>query len=296
MADEIAQLETPAVTTGAVVTTTDPVAVATVPPVYFGSDGTLHDGWQGTLDESLREDKSLSTLKTVGDLAKSFVNTKSMVGKNTMEIPTEASEEGVWEEYHKIGGRPETVADYNLKAPDGFPEEVMEKVFPKARIEAWQERFFKAGVSKKASEQFIAAFAQDMIVDLQTMKQDQEQQLSELTSGLATDWGNAYDQKIHLGNIAVAEGTKGDDEFKARVVAKIQKDPDLTRFTANLGGLFAEGKSPDFTAVPTPSDYQAQIDKITENPLYLNGSTEQRMKLANQIMEIRKKMKPEKST
>ncbi len=289
----------PAITTSVA---TAPVAAPTVEPVvvapvadavFFGADGSLADGWQGTLEESLREDKSLATIKTVGDLAKSFVNTKSMVGKNTMEIPTEASEEGVWEEYHKIGGRPETVADYNLKAPDGFPEEVLEKVFPKARIEAWQERFFKAGLSKKASEQFIAAFAQDMIVDLQTMKQDQEQQLSELTSGLATDWGNAYDQKIHLGNIAVVEGTKGDDEFKARVIAKIQKDPDLTRFTANLGGLFAEGKSPGFSAVPTPGDFQEQIDKIQENPLYMNGTTEQRMKLANQIMEIRKKMKPE---
>ncbi len=292
------ELETPA---APVVAPTEPVVtppvVAPPAPILFGDDGNFTEDWTHTLtDKALHDDPTLKTIKNLDALAGITVRTKSMVGKDTMAIPTDASSEDVWEEYHKIGGRPDTVADYNLKAPDDFPAEVLEKVFPKARIEAWQERFFKAGLSKKASEQFIAAFAQDMLVDLQTIKQDQEQQLSELTSGLATDWGNAYDQKIHLGNIAIVEGTKGNDEFKARIVAKVQKDPDLTRFTANLGSLFAEGKSPDFSAVPTPSDYQTQIDKIMENPLYMNGTTEQRMKLANQIMEIRKKMKPEKTT
>ena len=266
------------------------------PPVYFGTDGSLTDGWQGTLDESLREEKSLSTFKTVGDLAKSFVNTKSMVGKNTMEIPTDASNEVVWDTYHKAGGKPDTVADYNLKAPDGFPEEVMEKVFPKARLEAWQERFFKAGISTKAANQFIADFAQDMLADLQSVKQAEEMQVSELVSGLETDWGAAYDQKIHLGNIAIEEGTTDDAEFKKRVVAKVQKDPDLTRLLANLGGKFAEGKPPNFANIPTPADYQTQIDEIRANPLYVNGTQKERMNLANQELAIRKKMTPEKTT
>ena len=265
-------------------------------PVHFNNDGTFGDGWQGTLDEGLRDENSLTTFKNVNDLAKSFVATKSMVGKNTMEIPNETSSELVWDAFHKAGGKPDTVGDYNLKAPDGFPEEVLEKVFPKARLESWQDRFFKAGISKKAADQFIVDFAQDMLADLQAMKQTEEMELTELTNGLSTDWGAAYDQKIHLGNMAIEEGTMGDVEFKARIVAKIQKDPDLTRFTANLGGKFAEGKSPNFTTVPTPGDFQNQIDKIQENSLYLNGTTEQRMKLANQIMAIREKMKPEVKT
>lgn len=278
----------------------EPVVSPIVPPaelpVYFGSDGSLADGWQSTLEEGLRDEKSLKGFKNVNDIAKSFVSTKSMVGKNTMEIPTDASNEVVWDTYYKAGGKPDTVADYNLKAPEGFPKEVMEQVFPKARLEAWQERFFKAGISKKAADQFIADFTQDMLADLQSVKQAEEMELSELTSGLSTDWGAAYDQKIHLGNLAIEEGTMGDAEFKARVVAKIQKDPDLTRFTSNLGSKFAEGKSPDFSAVPTPADYQTQIDEIMANPLYMNGTQKERMKLADQIMALRTKMKPEKTT
>lgn len=263
-----------------------------VEPTYFGKDGTLEEGWQGTLDETLREDKSLSTFKTVSDLAKSFVNTKSMVGKNTMEIPTDSSAESVWEEFHKAGGRPETVADYGLKAPDGFPEDVLEKIFPQARLEAWQDRFFKGGVSKKAADKFVEEFAKDMLADYQAIEQAKAGAKAELAGNLATEFGAAFEQKMHFGDIAM-EDFAGDDTALKESLAYLKEDPNAIKLLVHFGTMLAEGKSPNFSAVPTPNDYQTQIDTITENPLYLNGTTEQRMKLAEQVMALRTKMKPE---
>lgn len=281
-----------------------PVVETVVAPAFFGTDGILNEGWQGTLEEDLREEKSLLSFKTVGDLAKSFVTTKKMVGKNVIAIPGDASTEGEWQEFHKAGGRPETVADYNLAAPEGFPEEVLEQVFPKARLEVWQERFFKGGVSKKAAEDFIAEFANDMITDLQVMNQAKELEATELTNGLATDWGAAFEQKKHLGNIAMNEAATSiiggqpvvNEEFKARLVQKAGDDPDIIRAFANLGEKFAEGKPTGFGAIPTPGDYQDQIDKLMEDPLYTNGDVKQRMKIAEKIMAIRKLQKPEPVT
>ncbi len=282
MVDEAASTET----------TTE--TVTTEAPVLFGEDGNFSENWTHTLtDSALHDDPTLKTIKNLDALAGITVRTKSMVGKDTMAIPNDTSSEADWDAYYSAGGRPDTVADYGLKAPEDFPAEVLEQVFPKAKLEAWQERFFKAGISKKTADQFIAAFAQDAITDLQTIKMAAEQQESELISGLSTDWGLAYDQKIHLGNLAIEEGTDGNAEFKARVVARVQKDPDLTRLLANLGSKFAEGKPANFGTIPTPADYQTQIDEIRANPLYLNGTQDQRMKLANQELELRKKMKPE---
>ncbi len=278
--------------------------VAPVTPTFFGTDGVLNEGWQGTLDEDLREEKSLLSFKNVGDLAKSFVNTKKMVGANVIPVPTDISTEGEWQEFHKAGGRPETVADYNLKAPEGFPEAALEQVFPKARLEAWQERFFKGGVSKKAADHFIAEFANDMIADIQTMNQSEETEMAELKSGLATDWGAAFEQKKHLGNIAMNEAASSmvngqavvNEEFKARLVQKAGNDPDIIRAFANLGEKFAEGKPPGFAAIPTPSDYQDQIDKLMEDPLYTKGTQAQRMKIADKLLALRKLQKPEPAT
>ncbi len=299
MADEPAAVVEPVVAPA-----TEPVVAPVTDPVHFNPDGTFGENWQGQLDEGLREDNSLKTFKNVNDLAKSFVNTKSMVGKNTMEVPTDASSELVWDAFHKAGGRPDTVDDYNLKAPEDFPEEALDTVFPKERMSTWQERFFKAGISKKAADEFITAFAQDALVDLQAIKQVQEQQMSELKTGLATDWGAAMEQKKHLGNIAMNEAASVmkdgvavvNEEFKARLVQKAGNDPDIIRAFANLGAKFSEGKSPDFTAVPTPSDLQTQIDEITSKPLYLNGTHKERMALANQVMALREKMNLAKTT
>lgn len=288
----------------------EPVALAAEPvaePVataFFGTDGVLNEGWQGTLEEGLREEKSLLSFKSVGDLAKSFVNTKKMVGANVIPIPTDISTEGEWQEFHKAGGRPETVADYNLKAPEGFPEDALETVFPQARLEAWQERLFKGGVSKKAADYFIAEFANDMIADLQAVTQSKETEKAELVTGLTADWGAAFEQKKHLGNIAMNEAASSmvggqavvNEEFKARLVQKAGNDPDIIRAFANLGEKFAEGKPPGFGAIPTPSDYQEQIDKLMEDPLYTKGTQAQRMKIAEKIMAIRKLMKPEPAT
>ena len=265
-------------------------------PVYFGNDGALNEGWQGTLPEGYRDETSLSTVKDAKVLAKMFVDTKRMVGKNKIAIPTETSPEAEWDEYYKAGGRPDTVADYGLKAPDEVPAEISEMIFPKERLSAWQDRFFKGGISKKAADEFINAYAQDMLVDLQNKQQDDKMAMDELVSGLAADWGAAYEQKKHLGNMAVEEGTSGDVDFKNRLTDKFGNDPDFVRFAANLGGKFAEGKSPDFANVPTPGDLQTQIEAIEANPLYLKGTQAQRMRLAEQVMALRTKIAAAKTT
>lgn len=289
----IETVETP---TETVETPVETPAASTAPTSYFGNDGTLNQGWQTTLMDGYKDDPSLSTVKDTKTLAKMFVDTKRMVGKDKIAIPTEKSSKEEWDEYYKIGGRPDTVEDYTLAPPEGFPQELAETLLPKDRLLKWQQRFFDAGISKNAAHKFISEFANDMLADVKNQKVMEENQIAELTSGLAEDWGAAYDQKIHLGNIAIEEGTLGsggDNEFKERVVAKLQKDPDLTRFVANLGSKFSEGKSPDFTNVPTPSDIQTQINEIESNPLYLSGTHKQRMELAARVMSLRKKMKPE---
>jgi len=283
-------------TTETATATTEPVT--TEAPQYFGSDGTLNEGWQSTLPEGYKEEPSLSTVKDAKILAKMFVDTKRMVGKDKITVPTETSTEAEWEAYYKAGGRPETVADYNLKVPDGIPAEISELVFPKERISKWQERFFKAGISKKAADQFISDYAQDMLLDLQNRKNAEDAEMAELKGGLSAEYGNAYDQKIHLGNMAVNEGTLGDEEFKSRLTSKFGNDPDFIRFSVNVGSKFAEGKPPDFSAIPTPSDLQTQIDKLMASPVLTDpkSTPAQRKVITDKIMALRTQMAKTKTT
>ncbi len=273
----------------------EPVVAPVVAPVtnFFGADGVLNDGWRGTLEDGLRDDKSLLSFKSVGDLAKSFVNTKKMVGANVIAIPTDISTESEIEAFHIAGGRPDTVADYNLAAPEGFPDEIKEQVFSDARMEKWQEMFFKGGVSKKAADAFVAEFAKDKLADYKNSKLAEEQEMATLKSNLSIKWGAGFEQNKHLGNMAVTEGSDGDFEFQQRLTAKFGNDPDFVLFTSNLGKKFAEGKPPGYDAIPTTNDYQDQIDALMADPLYSKGTQPQRLKIAEKIMALRKLMKPE---
>lgn len=285
----MAELETPAVETPAV---DAPVVDATTPEL-FGEDGNFTENWTQTLkNEALHDDPTLKTIRNMDALASITVNTKRMVGKDTIAIPNDTSPKDEWSEYYRHGGRPDTAEDYGLAAPEGFPPEFAEKVFPAERIAKWQQRFFDGGVSKKAAAQFIAEFANDVLADIKSAKQVDELQLAELTNGLTTDWGDAYPQKIHFGNIAIEEGTMGDLEFKDRVVAKVQKDPDLTRLLANLGGKFTEGKTPELTNIPTPSDLQTQINELMASPILMDSKSTlaQRAPIMAKIMALRAKM------
>jgi hypothetical protein len=267
-------------------------------PIYYGPDGALSEGWQSTLPEGYRDEPSLKTVKDAKILAKMFVDTKRMVGKNTIAIPDENSPKDEWSEYYRHGGRPDSADDYGLAVPEGFPPELAEQVFPADRIAKWQQRFYEGGVSKKAANQFIAEFANDMLADAKNMQMAEETAMANLAKGLSVDWGAAYDQKIHLGNIAIEEGTMGSVDFKERVVAKVQKDPDLTRLLANLGGKFAEGKPPGFAAIPTPSDLQRQIDELMQSPVLVdrNSTPAQRRAVTDKIMALRKQMEPKVET
>jgi len=265
---------------------------------YFGSNGVLSEGWQSTLPEGYRDEASLKTVRDAKVLAKMFVDTKRMVGKDTIAIPKDSSPKDEWDEYYRHGGRPDTVEDYGLAVPEGFPPEYAEKMFPADRMTKWQQRFYDGGVSKKAAEQFVAEFANDMLADIKVANQTKEAQRAELISGLSTEWGAAMEQKKHFGNVAVEEGTLGDTEFKERLTQKFGDDPDFIRFSSNLGGKFSEGKSPDFSAIPTPSDLQTQIAELMANPVLAdkNSTLAQRKVITDKIMPLRNKMNPPETT
>ena len=235
-------------------------ATETTEAPLVGSDGNLRENWQQTLDEDLREDKTLATIKSFNGAMRSVVNARQMVGKDKMVIPTAESGDEVWDAYHKIGGRPDTALDYGFKRPDDFPEEHWDDDF---MLKA-QEILHKGGASKKLGEDLLALNIESAKAAVEKQRQKEEFELDELNRKLDADWGLARDQKMHLGNIAVAEAVKDkngvvNEEFKARLLEKVNKDPDLIRMVSNLGAKFSEHGVIHDAGIPTVGDLDAKI-------------------------------------
>lgn len=233
-------------------------------PALVGTDGELREGWTGILDEDIREEKCLATIKDVKSMARSYVHAQKMVGKDKIGIPNEASSEADWEAYHVAGGRPTTPEDYNFTKPD----ELSEEHYNQDLANAYQSLFYKLGLSQKQADEIFAFNTKSIISAVTKQTQDSELAMSDLVNGLKTEWGQAYDQKIHLGNVAIEKGTNEDPDFKERLTQKYGNDPDFIKCMANLGGMFMEASPVKPEMIPTPGDLQERVDEEMRHPAY----------------------------
>lgn len=245
---------------------TDPAQTGEPTPTepLVNHEGVLRDGWRDTLPEDIRGEKVFDRVSDFEGAMKSLASAERMVGKDKIPIPNEASSDVEWDAYFVAGGRPNTAGDYNLTRPEELPEEYYNQELATAA----QELFHKIGLSKKQADALFTFNNNTVITQLAKNVQDAELEAGTLKDGLYSDWGNAFEQKKHMGNVAIETGTNGDVEFKERLTVKFGNDPDFIRFASNLGGKFAETGSPAAASIPTPADIQESIDNEIANLAY----------------------------
>ena len=91
-----------------------PSVLETPAEVAQGGSG---NGFMEMIPEDLREHPSLSPIKDVGNLARSFVNAQKLIGADKIPFPTNPTEEDLSNIYSRLG-RPETPEGYEF-ATDG---------------------------------------------------------------------------------------------------------------------------------------------------------------------------------
>ena len=264
-------------TTTSVVGGTD---TTTAPVPYADAEGKLKEGWHGN-------DETLKRFTNVNDLSKSYLQVRKMVGTDMITKPSDKYTEDDWNAFYEAGGRPSTPADYGFKRPDGMPDEY----WSDSRMLDWGEFMHKIGLSAAQAKQIFEKNNGEVILGDTANKQAREAAVMAAKDGLNQKWGAAYESKLHLGNLAIEQGTMGDSELKARVIEKFGHDPDFTEYSSNLGSKFAEHGSITVSQVPAPVDIQTQITEIMQRPAYLNPNKKVRQPLIDQVMALRNQLK-----
>jgi hypothetical protein len=203
--------------------------------------------------------------------------------------PTEHFTDEEWAEFHKAGGRPETPEDYAIAKPKDFPDDLWNG----DRVPDWQTFFHQLGLSKKQVDAIIERNNTETLEAWNNNEQSKDLAFNELKQKLKQKWGMAYEQNVHLGNIAIDKGAKEDLDLKERLLEKINADPDLLEFTSNLGSLFAEHKIVEDTGVPTSPDLQQKINEEMMKPAYLDRNHpdhKRQVQLVTQLFEQKNKI------
>lgn len=233
------------------------------PVALVDSEGNLRENWRETLPEDIRSEKVFDRVSNFEGVMKSLASAERMVGKDKVVIPNEASTEEELDTFHRAGGRPDTSKDYNFVKPEDFPEELWDEEF----ATQVQEILFKGGASKQLADALFTHNLSTILTATKAQTEADERDFKDAEGSLHRDWGNAYEQNKHLGNVAIEKGSNGDAEFKERIVQKFGNDPDFIRYSSNLGSKFAEHGIP-IPGVPTPSDLQKQIDDESAKKSY----------------------------
>lgn len=240
--------------------------------------------------------KSLEAFKTPQDLAKSYIETKSMVG-NSIRVPgkdageddTKAFYDKIVEkapnlmlkpdldnkeqsdEFYNMAGRPTESGKYEAVAPEGF--EVNGD-----RDKLLKDIAFEAGLSGK---QFKGVMEKVYAEDFKAQQIAQDEYVKN-SDALKIEWGSAYDEKI---NTAMDLSNK----FFGEIFKKETIPADFARGLDKLSSQFSKedlnSAKPEQKVVVTPAEASQAIAEIYANPKHpyfnqmdiLNESAQKRM-------------------
>lgn len=229
-----------------------PAVVAPVTPAasaFVNADGTFAPGWLDTLGPELKGHAALATVPTLADLAKSYVATKSLVGKR-LQAPSESSTPEEIANWRKTVGAPETPEGYGDLRPEEFPADQWDAATAGELAKIAHNHHLPASAVKD----IIGLHANAVKAGLEKFQADEVAFKEAGLAALKKEWGTNFDQEAHA----------------AKTFAKmLGLDPDKTM----------EFASPDFVLAMAKGAKMVAGDKLVAGaPPSLTASIESRIR------------------
>lgn len=235
----------------------------------LGGGGAPAD-WRTALPEDIRADPSLTSIKDVASLAKSYVHAQKLVGTDKIAKPSDKWDEKQWGEFYDAAGRPKDFKAYgfpkDFKMPDGV--ELDAKTFDGAK-----EVFHKAGLSAKQAEAVLGYYGQ-LVAQGHTVKQTDHVKAQEtLMADLHKEWGTTTEHRIAMAN-QVAMQFGGAEFMDAIESAGLHLHPAVIKTFAKLAENLSEdslGGTSGGLQVPIGMGAQQEINQLLQDPKFTDA-------------------------
>ena len=244
------------------------------PVALVDHEGNFAENYLDHIDEDIRGEECFKLVGNFNEMAKQFVHSQRMVGKEKVVLPGEdASDEELNIFYDQIG-RPKTVDDYAYKKPDGVPDtersdERMAEIRKFAHENGYTQRQFNRLMKNDDAR---------ILDDLTNAEATAIRQTDEAEQELKDLWGMAYEERIHIVNRFINETTE-DGEERDAFIKEFGRNPTFVKWAASVGKKLVE--SDVLIAELTekaPKEAQAELDEWHASDDYqkfLRGDFEQ---------------------
>ena len=241
------------------------------PPAAPTGNGDAPD-WRGTLPEDLRADPSLKDFKDVGGLAKSYVETKKLVGAQGIKPPADDAPDEEWGAYYGKLGRPESPEKYTFKPP-ALPEGMGE--VDAEGLDGFRKQAHAVGLTDRQAQGILDWYGTYHVAGVDKLTQHTATERKGAETALKAEWGAAYPRNISLARQTVRD-LFADSPTLASAVENAGNNADLVRGLVRIGERMLEhgeitGNVP---AGESASDLDAKIEKMAADPNAQNWKRE----------------------
>ena len=208
-------------------------------PAEVAQGGSGND-FLSTIPEELRDHPSLSPIKDVENLARSYVNAQKLIGADKIPMPVNPTDEDLDRIYGRLG-RPETAEGYEIPVDGNIVTEEVAKdyanVAHKLRLSPQQASGILEYYQSLAGQSEEAMAANDA-------KIMQDTELS-----LKKEWGDNYGNKLAMAKEAV-ESFASTDMLEIRLAdgTKVGNHPDFIKAFAKMADFRHNMTSEDTVA------------------------------------------------
>lgn len=227
--------------------------------------------WRDSLPDDLKGADSLKDIPDVGTLAKNYVNTKALVGANTVKLPSRTAEPAEWDKFYNSIGRPESADKYELPTenlPEGFAASEDEQ-------KAFMDFAHKSGMSNLQAANAYRNYAEWRMQATGQMGEKAQQIDGQNLAAVEKEYGPALDERIALSKRLIHQFDNEEGDFKKLLDAKLSdgsslsKNPAMFRFLQKIALQMDNdtilGAGPDAQRTNAPAEALAKAKLYEAN-------------------------------
>ncbi len=213
-----------------------------------------------SLPEELRNEPSLRNFTDPGALAKSYVHAQRMIGADKVTIPSKSATPEEWREVFTKLGAPQEANAYEFAESEVSVSDDL--------VGNFRERALTAGLTNAQANEMMG-FVRDTISGLENdMTETTEKALYEGEQELRQEFGQAFDQRIELAQMA-ARDLLGDTEIFDQITLSdgrmLGDHPMVVKMFSQLAEQIGEDnlEGAPSELIMTPQEAQRQISEMT---------------------------------
>jgi len=224
------------------------------------AQGGSGNSFMEMIPEELREHPSLSPIKDVGNLARSYVNAQRLIGSDKVPLPVNPTEEDLDNIYSRLG-RPETAAGYEVPV-DG-------NVITEEIATQYADIAHSLRLTPQQAQGVLDYYKSSVEQSSQGLHEQAEKQAEQTALELQKEWGSAFESKVTAAKDIVEQFGGGDLlQMKLDDGTLIGNHPAFIKAFAAMGDFKSTVTSEDTVSdnatnkAYTPQMAQQEVDGI----------------------------------